>query len=108
MEAPRNIGSKTSTAPSGKSTVEMGQGVSGPDKTPDKQAQSNVMKQKVTELLMTLSVREQEVTTRVLVLCSHGSVAGEPGRGGRGAAARGRDISLRGVDVHPKRKMSHT
>ncbi|CAN0148241.1 unnamed protein product, partial [Scytosiphon promiscuus] len=61
MEAPRNIGSKTSTASGSKSTVEMGQAVSGPEKTPDKQAQSDVMKQKVTELLMTLSVREQEV-----------------------------------------------
>lgn len=61
MEAPRNIGAKTSTASGGKATVEMGQAVSGPDKTPDKQAQSDVMKQKVTELLMTLSVREQEV-----------------------------------------------
>lgn len=61
MEAPKNIGAKTSTASGGKATVEMGQSVSGPDKTPDKQAQSDVMKQKVTELLMTLSVREQEV-----------------------------------------------
>ncbi|CBN79861.1 chloroplast RNA-polymerase sigma factor precursor [Ectocarpus siliculosus] len=59
MEAPRNIASKTSTSPGKK--VEMGQGVSGPEKTPDKQAQSDVMKQKVTELLMTLSIREQEV-----------------------------------------------
>lgn len=64
MEAPRNIGAKTSTASGSKSTVEMGQAVSGPEKTPDKQAQSDVMKQKVTELLMTLSVREQEVRTR--------------------------------------------
>ncbi|CAB1106411.1 unnamed protein product [Ectocarpus sp. CCAP 1310/34] len=59
MEAPRTIASKTSTSPGKK--VEMGQGVSGPEKTPDKQAQSDVMKQKVTELLMTLSIREQEV-----------------------------------------------
>lgn len=69
MEAPRNIGAKTSTASGGKATVEMGQAVSGPDKTPDKQAQSDVMKQKVTELLMTLSVREQEVSIFLCVDC---------------------------------------
>lgn len=65
MEAPRNIASKTSTSPGKK--VEMGQGVSGPEKTPDKQAQSDVMKQKVTELLMMLSIREQEVRSHTCV-----------------------------------------
>ena len=62
MEAPRSIASKSSGSSNvgPKSAVEMGEMVTGKD-TPEKFAQEDVMKQKVTELLMTLSLREQEV-----------------------------------------------
>lgn len=63
MEAPRSIASKSSGSSNvgPKSAVEMGEMVTGKD-TPEKFAQEDVMKQKVTELLMTLSCREQEVS----------------------------------------------
>lgn len=65
MEAPRNIAGKKggSNSKSPKASVEMGQMVVGKD-TPERSAQDDVMKQKVTELLMTLGDREQAVRAR--------------------------------------------
>lgn len=61
MQAPRSIAAKTSSTDTG-SSVEMGDTLTGNGHNPERSAQDEVVKDKVTELLMTLSPREQMVS----------------------------------------------